>query len=444
MAFTDRELDIARQIKEQWWSREDFIDVLQQIRAEQPEVQEATQVQEQPELEWVRSEEQQQKQEELTQQIIKQEPDITPEIAASKARQQLAEQDVKALQLEKEQEKWFFDKAWESLKEEVTEWVIWTWIKTAWQASELLKEWEIWKWALKTFESWFQITGGTVWEIFDQALLALWEFWLKPWLEQLDTDTLAWLWDKANTFIDTLTPWPEAMESINETLDKVPDNIKADIMAWLELIWFKIWKRAWKWLLNKADDATRKLKRLPWTKAFKAEKLRLANRSIRDNVSVLTWATKKVDDIARQDFAKLISENISQIKGVRDFDELARVVENIWTRDINQLNKALKWIKNADWTLKTFKHQPTREVLTEMIANSKNINLWKVKTKQLQDLLKKLNNDWLTLSEINGIKKNAVSTVQNLTCFIVFLSFNTLLNNFIISPRVYFLLLQNY
>ena len=38
MAFTDRERDIARQIKEQGGSREDFLDVLQQIREQEPKV----------------------------------------------------------------------------------------------------------------------------------------------------------------------------------------------------------------------------------------------------------------------------------------------------------------------------------------------------------------------------------------------------------------------
>ena len=44
MAFTDRERDIARQIKEQGGSREDFLDVLQQVRSQQTETIETPEV----------------------------------------------------------------------------------------------------------------------------------------------------------------------------------------------------------------------------------------------------------------------------------------------------------------------------------------------------------------------------------------------------------------
>jgi hypothetical protein len=36
MAFTDQERDIAKQIREQGGSREDFLDILQQVRTKQP------------------------------------------------------------------------------------------------------------------------------------------------------------------------------------------------------------------------------------------------------------------------------------------------------------------------------------------------------------------------------------------------------------------------
>ena len=39
MAFTDQERDIARQISEQKGTREDFLDVLEQFRSQQTEVQ---------------------------------------------------------------------------------------------------------------------------------------------------------------------------------------------------------------------------------------------------------------------------------------------------------------------------------------------------------------------------------------------------------------------
>jgi len=50
MAFTDQERDIARQISEQNGTREDFLDVLEQFRVQQPEVQQIDPVEQIPEV----------------------------------------------------------------------------------------------------------------------------------------------------------------------------------------------------------------------------------------------------------------------------------------------------------------------------------------------------------------------------------------------------------
>ena len=244
MAFTAQELEIARQIKAQWWTREDFLEVMKQIRGQQPQVTEAPMVEE---VEPTRLEQE----EVITQQIQEAEPTIDPRLAASRARQQLAEQEVEAETLAREAEPGFLWRRAESVKEEVTEWLIGKWLGRAERAGEFVWEWELLKGAWTAFEAWLQITWWTIWELFDQALSTIWEAWIKPVLETLDPDTLAKVWDISTSVMDFVTPSAETQEKIWSALENIPANVRADIEAWLNLLWFKVASRWWKAIVKR-------------------------------------------------------------------------------------------------------------------------------------------------------------------------------------------------
>lgn len=228
MAFTDKERDIARQIKEQGGSREDFLDILQQVRSQQP-----TQASEQVNIteteEWVEVEETNTIQ--VWEQTIK--PSIDPSVLTNERLDSIIS----------ESDEWFtgfVEETWEALWKRIENVKD---INTRFKqkikdkraaTNKALEEWGVsdfvlasMKWELNNLGSSFQLVGQTIWAWAD----VVWE-----WLENIIQDWLVeWVEDKIKSSVASVAnseaaKWiAESYKGFKERNPEAARNIEATI-----------------------------------------------------------------------------------------------------------------------------------------------------------------------------------------------------------------------
>jgi len=387
MALTEYQRKVMKAIKEQWWTADDFRAWLSSQK-EPKEVTEAPEVVEEPTLE--------EKETVLAEEIAKEEPTIDPKIAGSKARQQLAEEWIT------EEEPWILSRVWKW----VTEAIIWE----EWEDT-LLEKWmtrvvesnKPWDFditePLKAIEWWVQIAWWVIKSWLEAGWTLIWELLLRPGLETLSPETLQKVWDISSIPWDAVksviesTWWQAVLNLINKWTDLIPDNLKDDAEALLNIFWVKAFvsKAPWTWKVI--------AEKIPWTKIRQAKIAEVATQELRDTGRALLSLPSKIDQAKWDELLKFFANNA---KATKNFDKLVNQFDDLWISSINTLDKWLKLIT------KTFKPAWAKEVLNEMIKNVDKIKwlvpAWTKKT--LNELLKKLNTEWLTLTEINWIKRN--------------------------------------
>lgn len=395
MTLSPQELDIARKVQEQWWTREDFAEILQEFRKRQ----------------WGRTQEiapqkipeSMQQEQQRAQQIMQEQPWISPEMARSKASQEQAEQEQLRLKQEKEAEPSFLEKRWQALKESASpDALLWFWAKRTveWikEAGEGIIEGDFSKlatWPLKAWEWFVQSAAWVIAEWFNQILATWGEFVAKPILESLDADTLAKLNKVPSTAVEGVKQIAktDTLQKAIEVFESLPENVQKDIESAFVLIWTKTWKSI-------KDIFSKNIAKSPLTKVWRQQALSSAERVVTGNVKALTWTSMKATKKDLLDFGNFIKENRSQYNLIDKFDDAATTTYNIWQKQINVLNK---WLENIKWT---YKPKGAREVLEEMKNNIDKINFKSAEKARINELIKKIENEWLTLSELNEIKRS--------------------------------------
>lgn len=304
-----------------------------------------------------------------------------------------------------EQEPWLWARIWKWVVEafvwDVWEETLWeAWIERWKEALEAFSEWEIIEWLAKWAEFVWQTAAWFINSSVDAIWVTVWELVVRPWLEVLDPDTLQKLSDVSWLPVAWVNKvlqneWvQQVLWLIQKWIDKIPENLRNDFKALATLIPFKK-------LVNRFPDIAEWVKTAPWTKLRKVEKVRVKNKTIKDNVNTLIWTTSaKIEDRDLLDFWNLLKENSKQLRWIKDFDKLWITVSNIWLRDINLLNGKLKGIKN------TFRPQWAKEALKEMKENVGKINFKTSDKAEINRLISKFDKEWLTLTELNNIKKS--------------------------------------
>jgi len=281
---------------------------------------------------------------------------------------------------------------WEDWEETLIE----SWLERIREAPEWDKLTEIPKvleWGLQLF--WWLITSTL-----DALWTTVWEITIQPWLEALDPATLQKVWNiawKPQEVISNVleNEWvQEVLWLIKAWVQKIPENLRKDAEALAAIF-------PTKKILDRFPEIKWKV---PFTKEWKLAKVetkRLKDKTIKDNVSTLIWTTAaKIEDRDLLDFWTLARNNRSQLKWTKDFDQLSTVIWNIGIRDINLLNNKLKWVK------KTFRPKWASEALQEMKQNLDKINFKTSDKAEINKLIKKFDKEWLTLTELNNIKKS--------------------------------------
>jgi hypothetical protein len=386
--LSKRELDIARQIKEQGGSRQDFENVLQQIRQQRPELFE---VKEAP-IQEVTEESK------LTEQIQTEQPWIDPRIAASKARQQLAERDIADIEKERASQEWeeglkgFISEVWEAfgrrwekmveIKERFDEKLR----KWRDEMQKLIKEWKKWeafvqsmKNSLNELWSAFQVWGQVAWWAWDI---------LFEWIENLIQDAtpevvenaiewaVAWIGDSK-----TVQAIGESYADFRERKPETARNIEAAVNIGQFIPITKAWKAVSK----------------PFTKAWQAATKKTAEQWVKD---ISRWLLNIPGKLTPEKELALGKFFAKKVKPTQSFDDVSEQFFKIWDDAINKVNTSLK--------SSTSLHKPqwAIEVLKVIDDNLKNITFSAPQKKVVKDLIKKFNSEWLSLSELNKIKRS--------------------------------------
>lgn len=346
MALSERELNIAQQVKDQWGTEEDFMDILQQIRSEQP---------------------------------TESEPVAEPVEQKSTAIIPTPEGPI--------EDKSFLQKAGESIKEQVTTGLVSKGIGTAERAGENLASWEVMKtlkWIAQVPESWLQIVGGAVGEVFNQALNAAWSV-LKSGLETLDPQTLEKLRSASNLPVDKLKEFTgnKTVKALGSTIakswDKIPENLRSDAEAFLNILPAKV---ATKNIALTEKGALKMSEKL----LTKAEKL--------SSEIIKPW---KYDEFATKAF-------VDNIKTAKTYKQLQTNLESALKTTGSQLDTALSkvWqvpkderVKGAiDFLINDLKSNPVLAALPERAAKIKELEAlskwmgWGGKNIKLSDVQK--------------------------------------------------------
>jgi len=381
MAFTEQELNIAKQIKEQGGTKEDFLDILKQIRTEQPT--------EQPIEQPV----------EVSQDITVGDQTITPtqdpsvltaDSIADIAVTRQAEEVEKAQEAE-EGLTWFTSETKEALEQRWEQ--IWEikerFDKKLQSKSNIVdvfkKEW-LWE-ALKTsmaeelnrFGSSFQLAGQVVWAWTD----VIWE-WVENLLQEATPEAvenvIEWAISKI-TDTETVKNIAKAYAEFREKNPEIARNIEASVNMSEVLPIAK----------------GKKILKKPFSEAIKKQVRENAEKELKNVGRAILNLPDKTSQKEAFDMTKFFAE---KAKKVDDFDDLVGQFEKTWKDAINKVNNSLKSSKTL--------HKPAwaKEVLNVIKDNLK----WKPFVtnleKEVNGLLKKINNEWLTLSELNKIKRS--------------------------------------
>lgn len=388
MALTARELDIANQIKAQGWTREDFMDILGQIRSKQPE----PQIEQPIAIESEKLEVATPREQSLS--LAPVEAEDIEDIAL----------DIPQTSKEIEQEeglKGFVSETWEALKQRWANIAETIWrldektIEGREKISKTIKDKWLWAWFLESMKQELNQLGSsfqTAWQVVAWGLDVVWE-----WLENTIQDATPEVVEKAieNTVAKigeskTVQEVAESYSKFRENKPELARNIEAAVNIGQILPVTKVWKVVTKPVSKSAQQAVKK---------GAEQQLKNTSRAILNLPTKTTW--KETLQVGKF-FA-------DKVKPTNSFDNMTTQFDNIANSSIKQVNDSL-------WSVtKTFKPQGAKEVLKEMVNNSKKIQFSTAKTNKLNSLLKKVDTDGLTLSEINSIKRSINDYVKGWT-----------------------------
>ena len=386
MAFNEQELDIAKRVKEQWWTQEDFLEIIKEFRKRQP------------------------KQQVWPQNIS------TPEIPTEQVSPVLeGQQDWPILRSIKD--------IWEA-PTTLAKWVIatWKWLYewakdiTTWALSLSDKltdkaalsisnkiRWLMWKQELSQEE--FKQKFPTP-EQYDQKvqedLLQIWQGSLQTWFTTLfplvtTAINTVWqvpLWEKVLEVLSTaIWKWWEFVNKIpllKQFRESLPEEKKAefDEFTWqVATLWITKWVSEWIWKIKQS--------RIRPTEEVGANILKPTARTPLDLESGTKWLQQlqETKPFKPKSFKEVI-DNISK-KQQTDFPALKK-----WLTDAQKkiaLIKDTSVSQAIDWLETILKNQPWKK-FTE-IRN------------RVKELKTKLDSKWLTLNELQEVK--SLHTQQN-------------------------------
>lgn len=400
MAFTEQELSIAKQVKEQWGSREDFIEILQQMRKQKPA--EAPQVEKAPVVSEVAPETPLSK---IWAPMTSEQP--SPDVfTAWKLQDVISRQqgEIKTAETEKKAWellwKWFISETGEALWERSQN------IKDTLQrqkdelAKQVASEWvtdtvvdKFKNFLIKSVPTlslatsltwdkqatWLQVAGQVAWWVWDVLFEGI-ENLVQAWLPKEAEVAIAeqfkklWEWDTAQW----LANWYQ------EVKEKNPDRLR-NIEAVFNIGQFipigKVWSTVTK----------------PFTKAWVEATKKTAEQSVKDVSRGLLNIPSKLKPAEELKLGKFFAE---KVKPTDTFDNMTDQFSKIWSDAIDKVNSSLKSSSSLH------KPQGAKEVLKAIDENLKNVPFATNQKKTVKDLLKKFNKEWLTLTDLNKIKRS--------------------------------------
>lgn len=397
MALSEQELDLARRVKEQGGTQADFLEILEQKRKQQKET---------PQVETITEEVVKTPDITVGEQVITptQDPSVlTPEkISQIWERRQLEE---KAKEQEKEEGlKWFISESWEALTER------WENIKgiLSRRQEEINKtrqeEWTLWvvKEIFRLTPPWM-IIWATEWFKEDKDIPEL------QLAGQVVAGTWDIIWEWLENLIQDATP-EKAEEFVEELVSKVSKSktVQDMVSSWQEFEQNNPEKaRNIKWLVNISEiipiTKWKKIVEKPFSEVAQKTIRDTAEQSLKDTgraILNLPWKTTPKETL---NLTKFFAD---KVKPTESFDDIVSQFDNIWSSSIKQLDNSLKNVT------KTFKPTGAKEVLNVIRENlekgikNKSMPFSQKQLTDVKQLLKKFNAEWLTLTELNKIKRS--------------------------------------
>lgn len=388
--FTDYEIQVMDSIAEQWGSREDF-EAWYKQRSEAPKqeekVQEVAPVVEEQDL-W---------------QISSPIPSDTKKLSLGGLTDMVEQQKT----AEQEQDEWlkgFISETWEALG----------------------KRWATIKEALSTKQA--QVTksvedDGALWAL--KEILKTTPIWIpisitKDVLSDKDSPELqiAWqviagtwdiIWEWVENLVQDATP-EEAEKVIEGLVSKVGESQTVQDMA-KSYADFKEKNperaRNIEWLANVSQilpiGKAKNIIQKPFSKTAARATAEWAEQSLKDTGRALLNIPWKTTPKETLDITKFFAD---KVKPTELFDDIVTQFDDLGWSSIKQLDNNLKGIT------KTFKPKGAKEVLSvikenlEKGVNNKSMPFSKGQLNDVKQLLKKLDSEWLTLTELNKIKRS--------------------------------------
>jgi len=377
MALTPQEIDIAKKVKEQWGTQEDFMEILQEFRKRQPSEQTEEVITKVPEVweEWFIW------------------PSRPPEVR-EQARVQTEDERIES----EEWLKWFATETWESLKRRA--WIVWEAVSKLPKKQEQqriaiqekFKEWKPWaafvesmKWELNKIGSAFQVAWQFVWAWVD----VIWE-WLENTLQEATWESVENALESSVAKIWETETVQNVASSYMDFRERNPEsarNIEAGVNIWQILPITKVWRIVTK----------------PISKTAKAAVRKEAEQALKDTGRAFLSLPTKTKPTETLSISKFFAD---KVKPTNTFDDVVVQFDKLGSSSIDKLNTSLKGLT------KTYKPQWAKEVLKVIKENlekgikSKRMPFSKWDLAEVTALLKKFNKEWLNLSELNSIKKS--------------------------------------
>jgi len=358
MAYTKAELDIARKVKEQWGTKQDFIEIVEQMR-------------------------------------VKEAP-VVPEVPI----EEVVEEPV-PVPVEPEAEEWlvwFVAETKEKLAERIETWKeikerFEEKIKPTWEIARLKEEWKLGAAFLQSLKesadvvAWIplEVTGQLVWAWFDVVAE-----WIENIIQEVTPEVAEEAIEWTVKFIAESQPVQDTVKWWGGFREAHPDLARR-----LEAIWNiaqllpaqAVWKAVVK----------------PFSKKAVATAVKEAEQWLKDTGRAILNIPGKTTAKEAFDLSKFFAE---KVKPTEFLDDVAEQFTKVWGDAIKTLDNSLKWVS------KTFKPLWAKEVLNVIKDNlEKGIKAWTMPftTGQLKDvkwLLTKFSKEWLTLTELNKIKRS--------------------------------------
>lgn len=288
--------------------------------------------------------------------------------------------------------KWFISETWESLKQRNSNlWDIFKrsqlrvvpWMQAIAKAREEKGLWASFLESLKqtAFDLWTWVQWA--WQIVATGWDIAWE-WLENLIQEFTPEQAEKIIEGAISNIGDSKAIQSIAKFYREFREKNPETAR-NIEWVVNISQVSPLTKAWQALKKPVSEASQKAVREA------AEKqLRNQGRAVLN----LGWKMKTKDQL---DISKFFAD---KVKITDDFDNLVTQFEKIWKESIKKVDSSLAKSKTLH------KPQWAKEVLKVMIDNAKDIEWNTKKIWELKWLMKKWSNEWLTLSELNKIKRS--------------------------------------